>query len=140
MRAWVSLTIRGHAETIPGRRVLSDPYLASVRPLIANQRHARESDRPVTETVTLYAMEAFLNRLAQTPHREDSVLKGGVLLAAFRFRRPTSDIGMEALTEQCLESFDEQLAEVIQFVDPIFSGAVRADAAWDRAIKRWHES
>lgn len=284
----------------------------------ALQRHARESGRPVTETVTLYAMEAFLNRLAQTPYREDFVLKGGVLLAAYHLRRPTSDIDMEAvnfqvdaahllavvgavaavpvddafvidpvrtdvrairegddysglrvkifahvynsamsfhldistgdpiwpdprvvavprilggqfemlgypvvmvvaekavtmltrgatstrwrdvvdlrnfsktqdflagevqgaaqrvadfrqvpltsiavatagwpalaqtkwaawrrkldLAEQCLESFDEQLAEVIQFVDPIFSGAVRADAGWDRAIKRWHES
>ncbi|MBC7763867.1 MAG: hypothetical protein H7201_19180 [Candidatus Saccharibacteria bacterium] len=44
------------------------------------------------------------------------------------------------ISEQCLESFEEQLAEVIQFVDLIFSGAVRADAVWDRAIKRWHES
>jgi len=34
----------------------------------ALQRHARESGRPVTETITLYAMEAFLNRLAQTPY------------------------------------------------------------------------
>jgi hypothetical protein len=284
----------------------------------ALHRHARESGRPVTETVTLYAMEAFLNRLAQTPYREEFVLKGGVLLAAYHLRRPTSDIDMEAvnfqvdaahllaavravaavpvddafvvdpvrtdvrairegddysglrvkifahvynsamsfhldistgdpiwpdprvvavprilggqfemlgypvvmvvaekavtmltrgatstrwrdvvdlrnfsmtqdflagevqgaaqrvadfrqvpltsiavatagwpalaqtkwaawrrkldLTDHCLESFEEQLAEVVQFVDPIFTGAVRADAAWDRVIKRWRES
>ena len=66
----------------------------------ALQRHARESGRPVTETVTLYAMEAFLNRLAQTPYREDFVLKGGVLLAAYHLRRPTSDIDMEAVNFQ----------------------------------------
>jgi len=44
------------------------------------------------------------------------------------------------LTNQCLESFEEQLAEVVQFLDPIFTGAVRTDAVWDRSIKRWQES
>ncbi|TFD63086.1 nucleotidyl transferase AbiEii/AbiGii toxin family protein [Cryobacterium ruanii] len=51
----------------------------------------------MSETVILYAMEAFLNRLAQTIYKDDFVLKGGVLRAAYRLRRPTSDIDMEAV-------------------------------------------
>ena len=63
----------------------------------ALHRHARASGRAVSETVILYAMEAFLSRLAQTIYKDDFVLKGGVLLAAYRLRRPTSDIDMEAV-------------------------------------------
>ena len=43
------------------------------------------------------------------------------------------------LTDICLESFDDQLAAVIQFVDPVFTGAVNADEVWDRATQRWHK-
>jgi predicted nucleotidyltransferase component of viral defense system len=45
----------------------------------------------------LYALEGFLLRLAHSPHRDQLVLKGGVLLAAYELRRPTTDIDMAAL-------------------------------------------
>jgi hypothetical protein len=45
----------------------------------------------------LYALEGFLLRLAQSPHRNRFVLKGGVLLAAYGLRRPTTDIDGAAL-------------------------------------------
>ena len=63
----------------------------------ALHRHARDLGRAVSETIILYVMEAFLSRLAQTRYKDDFVLKGGVLLAAYRLRRPTSDIDMEAV-------------------------------------------
>lgn len=66
----------------------------------ARHRHARASGRAVSETVLFYAMEAFWSRLAQTIYKDDFVLKGGVLLAAYRLRRPTSDIDMEAVNFQ----------------------------------------
>ncbi|WP_196845350.1 MULTISPECIES: nucleotidyl transferase AbiEii/AbiGii toxin family protein [unclassified Cryobacterium] len=45
-------------------------------------------------------MEALLSRLAQTSYKDDFVLKGGVLLAAYHLRRPTNDIDMEAVNFQ----------------------------------------
>jgi len=44
----------------------------------------------------LYALEGFLDRLGESRHRADLILKGGVLLAAFDVRRPTRDIDFAA--------------------------------------------
>ena len=43
----------------------------------------------------LYALEGFLERLANSPHASRWVLKGGVLLAAYDVRRPTRDIDLQ---------------------------------------------
>ena len=83
----------------------------------ALSRYARASARAVSETVTLYAMEAFLSRLAQTIYKDDFVLKGGVLLAAYRLRRPTSDIDMEAVNFQVDAA---HLLAVVQAVAAVF--------------------
>ncbi|PUB29911.1 nucleotidyltransferase AbiEii toxin of type IV toxin-antitoxin system [Promicromonospora sp. AC04] len=40
----------------------------------------------------LYKLERTLNRLALTRFRDRFVLKGGLLLAAYKGRRPTKDI------------------------------------------------
>ncbi|GIG20641.1 hypothetical protein Cch01nite_13650 [Cellulomonas chitinilytica] len=45
----------------------------------------------------MYALERFLARLTQTPYRDDFVLKGGVLLAAYGLRRPTRDIDAQLI-------------------------------------------
>ncbi len=47
--------------------------------------------------ITLYGLERVLSRLAQTHYVNDFSPKGGVLLAAFRLRRPTRDIDLQAL-------------------------------------------
>ncbi|MCB2176692.1 MAG: nucleotidyl transferase AbiEii/AbiGii toxin family protein [Actinomycetales bacterium] len=60
-------------------------------------RQARERGRATTELLTLYVLERFLARLAVTDYREDLVLKGGVLLAAYRLRRPTRDVDLQAV-------------------------------------------
>jgi hypothetical protein len=43
-----------------------------------------------------------------------------------------------ALTDICLESFDNQLADVIQFIDPVFTGTVGDVDTWDSSTQRWH--
>ncbi len=45
---------------------------------------------------TLYVLEALLSRVAISPYRDDFVLKGGVLLAAYALRRPTRDADFQA--------------------------------------------
>ena len=47
------------------------------------------------ELQTLYVLEALLARVAASGHRDDVVLKGGVLLAVFAVRRPTRDIDLQ---------------------------------------------
>lgn len=58
------------------------------------QQLARRNSRPVDELFQLYALEGFLRRLTVTHHRDDFVLKGGVLLAAYTHRRPTRDVDL----------------------------------------------
>lgn len=57
---------------------------------------AKADDRTSAEYLRLYALEGFLARLAASPRRSDLVLKGGVLLAAYDLRRPTTDIDFAA--------------------------------------------
>ena len=63
---------------------------------LAIQKLARETGGDVQELQILYVLEALLARIAASPHRDDFVLKGGVLLAAFAVRRPTKDIDLQA--------------------------------------------
>jgi hypothetical protein len=60
------------------------------------QNLARSQRRPTDELHQLYALEGFLVRLVESPHAEQLVLKGGVLLAAYDARRPTRDVDMQA--------------------------------------------
>lgn len=53
---------------------------------------ARGEGRNTQELLTLYVLEGFLSRVAESPYTELLVLKGGVLLAALDNRRPTRDI------------------------------------------------
>lgn len=57
---------------------------------------ARETGSDVQELMTLHALEGLLSRIALSEYRDDFVLKGGVLLAAFAARRPTKDIDLQA--------------------------------------------
>lgn len=77
------------------------------------QKVARDRKRPVEEIFTLYGLERFLARLANTSYAEDFCLKGGVLLSAHALRRPTRDIDMQALDFQ-LDT--EHVTEVVKAV------------------------
>lgn len=63
----------------------------------ALQREARTTRRTTQELLELYALEGVLARLSRSPLRDQFVLKGGVLLAAFGNRRPTKDVDLAAL-------------------------------------------
>ena len=63
---------------------------------IAIRQLARQTGADVQEVQILYVLEALLARIAVSEHRDDFVLKGGVLLAAFSARRPTKDIDLQA--------------------------------------------
>lgn len=62
----------------------------------ALQRLARKQGRDTQELLSLYALERLLARLVTSDHREQLVLKGGMLLAAFAQRRPTRDLDVHA--------------------------------------------
>jgi Nucleotidyl transferase AbiEii toxin, Type IV TA system len=62
---------------------------------LAIQKLARQAGGDVQELQTLYVLESLLARIAHSEHRDDFVLKGGVLLAAFAARRPTKDIDLQ---------------------------------------------
>jgi hypothetical protein len=57
----------------------------------ALQRQAREEGRGTEELLIFYAHEGFLRRLSMSRHRENLVLKGGMLLAVLDARRATRD-------------------------------------------------
>lgn len=63
---------------------------------LAIRQLARQTGADVHDLLTLYVLEAMLARIAASEHRDDFVLKGGVLLAAFAARRPTKDIDLQA--------------------------------------------
>lgn len=77
---------------------------------LAIRKLARQTGADVQELQTLYALEALLARIAASEHRDDFVLKGGVLLAAFAVRRPTRDIDLQAT--RVANDADEVVARV----------------------------
>lgn len=60
------------------------------------QNRARRDKRPTQELLTLYVLERWLARLAESRHAGEFVLKGGVLLVVFEARRPTVDADLLA--------------------------------------------
>src|SRR5262249_2939764 len=55
------------------------------------QNRARREGRGTQALLTLYVVERWLARLSRSDHANDFILKGGMLLAAFGQRRPTTD-------------------------------------------------
>ncbi len=114
--------------------------------------------RPTDELIVLYLLEAFLRRLAASPHRDAFVLKGGVLLVAYGDRQPTRDVDVQArrldndieavtATVRAIAStpdddgivFDAAgaVSEVIRGDDGYQGIRVRMDATLDRARPRF---
>lgn len=125
------------------------------------QRQARQNGRLTDELLQLYTLEGFLARLAASPMRDQFVLKGGVLLAAFGNRRPTRDIDLSGydltndaatilnlvrtvLTTPLLEDdgliyqADSASAEVIREEDNYSGARVSATATLARARLTFH--
>ena len=87
------------------------------------QNLARRQHRPTDELQQLFALEGFLARLASSPHAEQLVLKGGMLLAAYGERRPTRDVDMQAQAVSGERDLVLSLVRVIAMV-PIDDGLV----------------
>jgi predicted nucleotidyltransferase component of viral defense system len=81
------------------------------------QALARRQGRATSELHTLYVLERFLERLTRTSYRDDLVLKGGVLLAAFALRRPTRDIDMQALNVTLDEAYLRKVVEAVAAIE-----------------------
>ena len=64
---------------------------AAGRTYLDLQNRARREKRGTQELLTMYVVERWLARLSLSAYAEDFVLKGGMLLASFGYRRPTVD-------------------------------------------------
>jgi hypothetical protein len=75
---------------------------------------ARTDGRPFQELLQYYATERFLYRLAQSPHRDRFVLKGALLMTAWRSpgSRPTKDIDLAGRTSNDPEGIAILIREI----------------------------
>ena len=88
---------------------------ASVRQRLLNQ--ARSQGRPFQELLQYFAMERFLYRLAKSPFADRFILKGALLLTAWRapVARPTMDIDLAGRTNNELEHIRSLVGEICEF-------------------------
>jgi hypothetical protein len=93
---------------------------ASVRQRLLNQ--SRAQGRPFQELLQYFAMERFLYRLAESQHADRFILKGALLLTAWRapVSRPTMDIDLAGRTSN-------QLYHIKEFVSAVCGIAVAPD-------------
>jgi len=87
---------------------------ASVRARLLNQAHAQK--RPFQELLQYYAMERFLYRLSRSRDAEQFILKGALLLTAWRapLSRSTMDIDLLGRMSNELEHIRALIAKVCE--------------------------
>lgn len=85
---------------------------ASVRQRLLNQAHAQK--RPFQELLQYYAMERFLYRLARSSQADKFILKGALLLTAWKapLSRSTMDIDLLGKTSNKLEHIVSIVSEI----------------------------
>ena len=78
------------------------------------QNRARATKRPFQELLQYYAMERFLYRLAQTPHRAHFVLKGALMLHVWDapLARATKDLDFLGRLDNSLENLERAVREI----------------------------
>lgn len=82
---------------------------------------------PTAEYLTRHALESFLDRLTRTEHKDDFVLKGGILLAVYGVRRPTKDVDATAVSASVTP---EHIIDVVRDVAVVdVADGVRYDLA-----------
>jgi hypothetical protein len=82
---------------------------------------ARESHRPFNELLQYFAMERFLFRMSRSKHASRFVLKGGLMLLAWRapLSRPTKDIDMLAVLDNDIQVVEDVVRDVcLEAVEP----------------------
>lgn len=121
---------------------------ASVRQRLLNQSRAQE--RPFQELLQYFAMERFLYRLSKSPSSDRFILKGALLLTAWRApqSRPTMDIDLAGRTSNELDHIAELIGVVCEVVaEPdgiefnrgsIEVGRIKEDADYEGVRVRFH--
>ena len=121
---------------------------ASVRQRLLDKAHADK--RPFQELLQYYSMERFLYRLAQSPHTKRFVLKGALLLTAWRapLSRPTMDIDFACKISNDLEHIRVFIAGVcdepveddgVEFVSSSISASrIKEDVDYEGVRIRFH--
>jgi hypothetical protein len=111
---------------------------ASVRQRLLN--YGKATSKPFSEVLQYYAMERFLYRLSVSPHAEKFLLKGALLLTAWKapISRPTMDIDLLGRTDNDVNTIvglvqEVALSEVaddsVIFEESSFAGgSIREDA------------
>jgi predicted nucleotidyltransferase component of viral defense system len=99
---------------------------ASVLARLRNK--ARETNRPFDQVLRYYAFERFLYRLSQSQYRDQFILKGALLLAAWPvgLRRTTSDIDFRAFSAPDLGELSSIVSDIC--VIPVPPDALQFDA------------
>jgi predicted nucleotidyltransferase component of viral defense system len=89
---------------------------ASVRQRLLNQ--ARAQGRPFQELLQYFGMERFLYRLSQSPFSDRFVLKGALLMTAWRapLSRPTMDIDLAGRTSNSLDHIAKLVSATCEVV------------------------
>lgn len=95
---------------------------ASVRQRLLNQ--ARAGNRPFQELLQYFVMERFLYRLAHSEYADKFILKGALLLSAWKapLSRPTADIDLEGRTSNQLEHIQTVAHDLLAV--PVENGAL----------------
>jgi len=75
---------------------------------------ARRIDKPFEELLVLYGLERFLFRLSQSVHKDNFILKGGLLLIGMGVpqARPTKDIDFLGLISGNIEVVSKTIQEI----------------------------
>ena len=86
--------------------------VSSVRGRLLNL--ARQTRKPFDEVLILYGLERFLFRLSQSAHKNDFILKGGLLLVGMGMSqvRPTRDIDLLGLMSADVETVSKAIQEI----------------------------
>lgn len=95
--------------------------------ILAIRKLARQTGADMQDLLTIYVLEALLARISASVHRDDFVLKGGVLLAAFAVRRPTKDIDLQATGLP--NDADEVADRIREIISRDLDDGVRFDAS-----------
>jgi len=91
---------------------------ASVHAKLKNK--ADEAKQPFQEILQYYAMERFLYRFSKSPHSNDFVLKGGLMIYGLGvpMRRPTRDIDFLGNTKETKENVSSIIRDILSISVP----------------------
>lgn len=108
--------------------------VASIHQRLLNK--AKETDRPFNELLQFYGIERFLYRMSISSHVGDFVLKGALMLLAWKIprTRPTMDIDFLGFTDNSLENLDAVIQAVCR-IDNQEDDGVQFDSKTVKAVR-----